>query len=136
MRRDVDAVMYREMNAVMRRDRNAMLRRMAALAGLGAMLIGLGGCQYMDPYRRPGMWSPTGANQANLAAMAVNPEDLIQGHGATEGIPAVMVSTPVDRVLADKPKPLPDASQSGGSSGGAGASAGGGGGGASAGGGS
>ncbi|MDE2516421.1 MAG: hypothetical protein KGL12_10375 [Rhodospirillales bacterium] len=96
------------------------LRRMAALAGLGAMLIGLGGCQYMDPYRRPGMWSPTGANQANLAAMAVNPEDLIQGRGASEGIPAVMVSAPVDRVLADKPKALPDGSQSSGGGGGAG----------------
>lgn len=112
---------------------NRALHRAAAWAGLGLAVLALGACQDMDPYRRPGMWQPTGAVQANLAAMAANPNDLIRGHGSDAGTPAAQAVMPIDRIMIDHPKPLPDASSEstgdGSSGGGSGSGSGGAGGG-------
>lgn len=45
-------------------------------------LVGLAGCADRDPYLRTDVWQPTGANAANIAAMVVNPRDLIAGRNA------------------------------------------------------
>ncbi len=39
----------------------------------------LAGCDSFDPYDRPGTWRPTGANDANLRAMLVEPDELFVG---------------------------------------------------------
>ena len=69
----------------------------------------LAGCAETDPYQRTGMWQPVGANTLNLAAMVVNPNDLLRGRGttATPGIEAV---PPVLRYWANRPTVLPTTS--------------------------
>ncbi len=47
---------------------------------LGLPLL-LASCADLDPYRREGMWQPTGANLNNMAAMAANPADFLHGRG-------------------------------------------------------
>lgn len=70
---------------------------------LGVLL--LAGCANKEPYQRTDVWYPTGSNAGNIAAMAVNPNDLIRGHGSltTDAVPATIA---VDRILLDHPKPL------------------------------
>jgi type IV pilus biogenesis protein CpaD/CtpE len=46
---------------------------------LGLALLLMAGCAETDPYRRPGMWQPEGANAANIAAMVERPSDLVRG---------------------------------------------------------
>jgi uncharacterized membrane protein YgcG len=99
-------------------------RRMAALAASAGLLLTLAGCEWFDPYQREGIWRPTGANQANIAAMVGNPNDLIAGHGdgRTDANPQLIA---IGRVSTDVPKSLPSASGGSGgssSSGGGGAS--------------
>ena len=103
-----------------------MGHRAAVLAVGAGLLLALPGCEYFDPYQRAGTWRPTGANEANIAAMTRNPNDLIAGHddGRTDAAAPVLS---IGRVSADMPKSLPSASGGGG-----GSSGGGGGGGASA----
>lgn len=48
-----------------------------AITMLGIVL--LAGCAETDPYSRPDMWQPQGANAANLAAMVEHPSDLVRG---------------------------------------------------------
>jgi type IV pilus biogenesis protein CpaD/CtpE len=72
-----------------------------------ACLLALAGCDSTDPYLRPGMWQPTGANQRNLAAMVVNPSDLIRGHGES-GSDGRRADIAVSRVLEDRTRSLPD----------------------------
>ncbi len=74
----------------------------------GLMLVGAGllaGCGDLDPYRKPYAWHPTGANQANIAAMVANPQDLIRGRGSalTGSEPAILA---IGRVRQDQPKPI------------------------------
>jgi type IV pilus biogenesis protein CpaD/CtpE len=66
-------------------------------------------CAQLDPYQKPFVWHPTGANQANLAAMVAQPHDLIAGRGATrtDSLAPVMA---IDHVRSDTPKQLDDAS--------------------------
>ncbi|HEX2943701.1 MAG TPA: hypothetical protein VHO91_21775 [Rhodopila sp.] len=45
--------------------------------------IGTSGCSDRDPYLRTDVWRPTGANAANIAAMVVNPRDLVMGRNAS-----------------------------------------------------
>ncbi len=75
-----------------------------ALLMLGAGLS-LVGCGSLDPYEKPYVWHPTGANEANLAAMVANPHDLLIGRGVgiTDAAPRVLA---IERVLQDQPKPL------------------------------
>jgi hypothetical protein len=49
------------------------------LIGLAGMLLALGACAKYEPFERVGTWRAEGSNQANLATMAANPVDLVQG---------------------------------------------------------
>ncbi len=49
------------------------------LVSLTGMLLALGACAQYEPFERAGTWRAEGSNQANLATMAANPLDLVQG---------------------------------------------------------
>lgn len=49
------------------------------LIGIIGTLLALGACSQYEPFERVGTWRAEGSNQANLAAMAANPLDLVQG---------------------------------------------------------
>ena len=53
--------------------------------------LSLTACNRYDTYNRPYVWHPTHANDANLAAEVVNPQDLVVGHGddTTDGAAVV-----------------------------------------------
>jgi hypothetical protein len=89
-------------------------------------LAGLTGCNQIDPLQRPYMWHASGVNQQNIAAMAANPMDLVQGRDAPRRR-VVVESDGVARLWTGKPLPLlsdtPGASTSGSSSSGGGAAA-------------
>jgi hypothetical protein len=53
-----------------------------AAAALG--LLTLSGCNQIDPLKRPYMWHATGVNEQNIAAMAVNPADLVHGRESSQ----------------------------------------------------
>ena len=82
---------------MMHRDRKPVI-----WAVLLACCLGVGGCNY-DPWHREGAWTPTGVNDANLAAMVANPADLYGNPGPsyTRGSAA---SPAVDRLLTDQVK--------------------------------
>ena len=69
--------------------------------------MSLAGCASTDPLTRDGLWQPSGANEANLAAMVANPADLIQGRGA-EGSDGQRAAAAVARLRTDHVKTLPD----------------------------
>lgn len=58
-----------------------MPRKALAFIVLTGSLLLLAGCMSQDPYYRTDVWRPTGANAANIAAMAADPQDLIRGRG-------------------------------------------------------
>ena len=74
----------------------------------------LGGCS-QDPFDRPQTWSlpPTGlgANDSNLRAMLVNPNDLAAGTGDNTSVGPLSVR-PVDALLRGRRKPLPSVNAS------------------------
>jgi type IV pilus biogenesis protein CpaD/CtpE len=83
----------------------------------------LGSCAFMDPFERPGMWRPIGANELNLELQAARPTDLVQGRGTTDA-DGQTAAAAVDRLRHDRVKELPQSSVSGvGAGGGGGASA-------------
>ena len=82
------------------------LSRFSIVAGL---LTLLSGCNALEPYDRANTWHPTGANQANLAAMAVNPTDLVHGRG-TSAPDGSAATAAVERLRRDHVKPLQDGS--------------------------
>lgn len=96
--------------------------RTRLIAGLLLIAPALAGCTvppWSDPFERPGTWRPTGANEANLRAMAQNPADLERGQAArgdlaAEGIP------PIERLLAGQRRPLPAVASNAGPGGGGG----------------
>ncbi len=65
------------------------------------MLAALTGCAATDTYRRPGTWHPDGANAANIAAMAENPEDLVHGRGSP-GSNGALAAQAIDRLSETK----------------------------------
>ena len=64
------------------------------------------GCDAIDPYARPGVWTPIGASETNLRAMVANPADLAQGVGET-GAVGQPAAEAVAAWRADHAKPLP-----------------------------
>jgi len=83
------------------------MRGPAALSTAAAALslLALTGCDQMDPMTRPYYWQPSEVNPANIAAMAVNPADLIHGqHADTRRV--VEDSDAVDRIWTGKPTTL------------------------------
>lgn len=89
-----------------------------------AGLLALAGCDSRDPYLRTDVWKPTGANDANIAAMVANPRDLIRGANDSRenaGEPVLAVQ----RIWTDQPKPLAGGGSGSGSDGGGGGAGGG-----------
>ncbi len=72
----------------------------------GVLLVGGCGYDQGDPFRRPGTYSPTGANEANLRAMVAEPEDLL-GRPAQRTSMGAEAAPPVARLLSGKRYPLP-----------------------------
>ncbi|MGH7068029.1 MAG: hypothetical protein ACREEU_09635, partial [Acetobacteraceae bacterium] len=82
----------------MRRTNVRILRLSLALP----LVLAASGCTMVqNPMMREGTWHPTGANAANLAAMAANPHDLAGGEAAT-GTIGPEAALPVARLRADK----------------------------------
>ncbi len=69
-----------------------------------SLLLALSAC---DPLTRPGVWHPVAANDANLAAMVADPEDLVTGvpNRMADG---QVAAAAVARYRAGKVKELPD----------------------------
>lgn len=57
------------------------MTRMIPILLLSSLLV-LAGCTRSDPFTTRGTWQATGANDANLRAMAANPADLRSGAAA------------------------------------------------------
>jgi type IV pilus biogenesis protein CpaD/CtpE len=77
----------------------------AACAAAALSLLALSGCDQIDPMTRPYVWVPSDVNPHNVAAMAVNPADLV--HGRESGNRrAVQESDAVDRLWAGRPAGL------------------------------
>lgn len=78
------------------------------------LLSVLAACK-QDPYERPKTWSlpPTGfgANDSNLRAMLVNPNDLAAGTGDDTSTGPSSVR-PIDALVTGRRKPLPSVSAS------------------------
>lgn len=70
-------------------------------------LVATAGCDAMEPYRREGVWRPSGANEQNLAVMSVRPQERVTGTGA-RGAPGFAAAGAIDRLRTDRVKPLPD----------------------------
>ncbi|MGG5817308.1 hypothetical protein [Falsiroseomonas sp. HW251] len=90
--------------------------RTRLIAGLMLVAPVLAGCTvppWSDPFDRPGTWQPTGANEANLRAMAQNPADLERGQGATTAQGATAFR-PIDRFVRGQRAALPQVSSAGG----------------------
>jgi type IV pilus biogenesis protein CpaD/CtpE len=87
-------------------------RRVTSAFGLLALLAMLGGCASTDPLLNPNDWTPSGVNEANIAAQVANPHDLIHGRAATGGSDGETASAAVLRLRAGKVKLLPDSALS------------------------
>jgi hypothetical protein len=103
----------------------SLLPRGLLRGGLAVSLIVLAGCgansDYLDPYKKPYAWHPSGAAAANLAAQVVDPHDLVAGHGTT--VRGTQDSTmAIQHILLDTPKSISTESGGGGSSSGPGTS--------------
>ncbi len=70
-------------------------------------LLGLVGCEQIDPLTREGLWHPTGANAANLRAMVAVPGDLALGRG-TRTADGNAAARAVDRYRSGRTYPLSD----------------------------
>src|SRR5690349_14290082 len=70
-----------------------------------ALFASLSACEDRDPYRRTDVWKPTGANAANIATMAADPQDLIRGR-PTSRVDARSVMHGPERIWADQPRSL------------------------------
>ena len=77
-------------------------------AALSLVLV-ISGCAAEDPLTRAGLWRPVGANDANLAAMVADPDDLVTGV-ADHRVDGQVAAAAVARYRAGKVKELPDSS--------------------------
>lgn len=77
----------------------------AALSVLVLSPLALTGCDQTDPLTRPYYWHESGINKSNIAAMAVNPSDLIHGRHSDRRRD-VQESDAVDRIWTGKATPL------------------------------
>lgn len=78
----------------------------------GALI--LSACGNRDPYLRNDVWTPTGANAGNMAAMLANPNDLLVGrHSAKGDTKASTVA--IQHIWEGQPQPLSYGSSAAGS---------------------
>ena len=71
------------------------------------LVLVLAGCAAEDPLTRPGLWHAVGANDANLAAMVADPNDLVTGV-VDRRMDGQVAAAAVARYRAGKVKNLPD----------------------------
>ena len=71
------------------------------------VLFALAGCDSIDPYLREGVWRPSGANEANLRAMAATSRDLVKASRPSPG-DGGLAAAAVDRLAHDRVRALPD----------------------------
>lgn len=83
-----------------------ILRLACVLLPTGLLVAG---CDLTDPEKREGLWHPTGSPGRNLAMQVANPADLLIGRGM-RGSDGQMAAAAIERMRADKTKPLPSAS--------------------------
>ena len=76
---------------------------------LGAALLGLAGCELTEPYDRIGTWRPTRAPETDIAAMVVDPHDLVRGVDYAPG-DATAATAAVERYRTGRVRVLPDTS--------------------------
>jgi len=69
-------------------------------------VLAVGACTDTEPYNRPAMWAPAGANARNIAAMAAQPRDLVRGHGDGGGANGRTSADAVARLRDGFPRPL------------------------------
>jgi hypothetical protein len=100
-------------------------RALLRIGPIALAAAALGGCAVIDPFERPGMWRPIGANELNLELQAARPTDLVHGRGATDA-DGQTAAAAVDRLRHDRVKELPQSSVSGVGAGGGGGGGGGG----------
>ncbi len=70
-------------------------------------LLSLAGCDLSDPYLRPGVWWPNGANEANLRAMVAVPSDLAFAEPAARA-DGGLAAAALNRLRQDRVRPLLD----------------------------
>lgn len=81
---------------------NRLVLRILGLLALGSS----GACAAIDPYERPGVWTPIGASEANLRAMVANPDDLVRG-SEEPGEPGKPAADAVANWRGGRVQPLP-----------------------------
>lgn len=74
-------------------------------ATIGLALLALAGCDHTDPYLRPNVWRPNGANEANLRAMVAMPSDLAVAAPSAHG-DGGRAAAALARLRNDQVKPL------------------------------
>jgi type IV pilus biogenesis protein CpaD/CtpE len=77
----------------------------AACAAAMLSLLALSGCDKIDPLTRPYVWVPTNVNPHNIAAMAVNPSDLVRGR-ESKNTRAIEESDAVEHLWSGHPAAL------------------------------
>jgi hypothetical protein len=70
------------------------------------LALALSACDRFDPYEREGSWRPSGANDANLRAMLVEPDELFVGT-SERGSDGQMGGVAVERLRNDRVRALP-----------------------------
>lgn len=70
------------------------------------LALAVAACDSVDPFEREGSWRPAAANEANLRAMLVEPDELFVGTSA-HGADGQMGGSAVERLRADRVRPLP-----------------------------
>jgi len=79
-------------------------RPLPLISAITAVLL-VSGCAITDPFQRPGVWRPMGANEANFELQVARAADLVQGRGTTDS-DGDAAAAAVDRLRQDKAKPL------------------------------
>jgi hypothetical protein len=83
------------------------VRRVRLSALLAGVSLSAAACSLTDPTVREGYWHPRGVNEGNLAAMVVDPHDLVQGRSSNFS-DGTLAANAVDRLYRDKVRALPD----------------------------
>jgi hypothetical protein len=70
------------------------------------LALALAACDSFDPYEREGSWRPSAANESNLRAMLVEPDELFVGT-SERGSDGQMGGVAVERLRNDRVRALP-----------------------------
>ena len=74
------------------------------VSGIAAclLLLGVAGCDRIDPLKKPYVWKPEQVNRSNIAAMAANPNDLVEGRGTGHHRRSSSEVFAIERVMSGK----------------------------------